>query len=653
MRIGRLWAVHVSAGRTEACAAAGAPAKAPPRATATISRECPGGRATAASRWAGRADLPRIHSFPGSHLGPGQIVGGRAVRPESYVAHHESWLAATLMAMRARVPVAFWTGTQNRGDRHGDRRGRDRVGIGADRRGRGRIGKTALLARAAEPAAPAGMTLRSARSGEFEGSYPWGVVRQLFDAIVRDDARTGRARLLRDAGPARRSGAGPGRPVAPPGGHRDEEYSILHGLYWLTADMARSSPLLLLIDDLHWADGPAWLRRAPGPAPGRAAAAADGSARPPRPPRSAGTAGRTGRAGRPRTAACCWAASRPSRPMTGVRPGPLGERACARLLGDALGAMPEAEFTGACHEMTGGNPFLLRALADSLAADGVPGRAADAGHVRRMTPAAVSRRVLLQLGRMPPEALALARAITVLGPAATLSRARQLADTGPAISVACIEALMAERLIEGQDALTFVHPLVRSAVRADMAVPVRQHLARAGRRLLGRQRQPLQDVAVHLLESGPGLGGWAVQILREAATDARRAARPGRPRSTWAERSTRRPIPRPGRTSSRTRTHRARAGAGPGRRAPHRGPGLRRGRGRRAAIALPLGHALAPGRPARPVGRGAHPGHRRARRLCSAAASRTASGAHRHGALGPGQSWGGGRVAQGSARPDG
>ena len=31
---------------------------------------------------------------------------------------------------------------------------------------------------------------------------------------------------------------------------------MLHGLYWLTADIAQRAPLLLAIDDLQWADPP-------------------------------------------------------------------------------------------------------------------------------------------------------------------------------------------------------------------------------------------------------------------------------------------------------------------------------------------------------------------------------------------------------------
>ncbi len=32
--------------------------------------------------------------------------------------------------------------------------------------------------------------------------------------------------------------------------------SLIHGLYWLTANLADSEPLLLVVDDAHWADIP-------------------------------------------------------------------------------------------------------------------------------------------------------------------------------------------------------------------------------------------------------------------------------------------------------------------------------------------------------------------------------------------------------------
>lgn len=109
------------------------------------------------------------------------------------------------------------------------------------------IGKTRLLAYACERAAAAGMTVLTARAAEYEDGYAWGVVTQLFDSELRsssggtrEDAATLAARALIQ----------PERP-------RDEDaYAVLHGLYWLTADIAQRAPLLLAIDDLQWADPP-------------------------------------------------------------------------------------------------------------------------------------------------------------------------------------------------------------------------------------------------------------------------------------------------------------------------------------------------------------------------------------------------------------
>jgi DNA-binding CsgD family transcriptional regulator len=442
------------------------------------------------------------------------------------------------------------------------------------------IGKTALLAHAGQVGAEAGMSVRSARSGEFEGSYPWGVVRQIFDDIVRDDAADGPRRLLRDAGRLAAPALGLGDAGTAPGRLRDEEFAILHGLYWLTADLARTLPLLLLIDDLHWADRPSLSFAA------HLARRLDGlpvlliaSARPVRPYEDQGR---------------LLGSLHDEPALSVIRPGPLGEQACARLLGDVLGAAPAGPFADACQEMSGGNPFLLRALADSLAADGVRGQAEDAEHVRRMTPAAVSRRVLLQLGGMPPAALAVARGITVLGPAATLARVTELADVDAASARGSLEALIAERLVAGQDALAFVHPLVRSAVYQDMAVPVRQHLHERAARMLAAQRQPVQDIAVHLLESGHEAGSWAGGTLREAARDAQHRGAPGAA-IQYLEHALAEVYEPAARAEVLEELGRIEVGQAPDRAAGHLTEAMElvTGPTRRAAIALALGHVLA------------------------------------------------------------
>src|SRR5665647_2570474 len=108
------------------------------------------------------------------------------------------------------------------------------------------IGKTALIAAAGALAAQAGMAVRSARAGELESEFAWGVVRQLFtgpaaSADSDDDVFAGAAALARPA-----LGIGSAASAV------DASYATLHGLYWLTVNLAQRSPLLLSVDDLHW-----------------------------------------------------------------------------------------------------------------------------------------------------------------------------------------------------------------------------------------------------------------------------------------------------------------------------------------------------------------------------------------------------------------
>jgi hypothetical protein len=61
----------------------------------------------------------------------------------------------------------------------------------------------------------------------------------------------GRGRWLK--GPA----AGATRVFEPPSEEHaagDVSFGVLHGLFWLTANIAAEGPLLLAVDDLHWCD---------------------------------------------------------------------------------------------------------------------------------------------------------------------------------------------------------------------------------------------------------------------------------------------------------------------------------------------------------------------------------------------------------------
>src|SRR4051794_35707981 len=116
------------------------------------------------------------------------------------------------------------------------------------------MGKTRLVAAAREQAAEAGMRVLAARGGEVEREVSYGVVRQLCGPIRATAGDEERAELLAGA-------AGLVAPLFDMAAVDDIErgditYATLHGLYWLVANAAAREPLVLAIDDLHWADAP-------------------------------------------------------------------------------------------------------------------------------------------------------------------------------------------------------------------------------------------------------------------------------------------------------------------------------------------------------------------------------------------------------------
>lgn len=355
------------------------------------------------------------------------------------------------------------------------------------------IGKSRLLEAVREAAE--GFTVVRARGGELERDFPWGVVRQLFEAPVTLADADRRAELLAGAAATAAEPLGligsASSPAAP-------TFAALHGLYWLTVNLTGSGPVLLCVDDAHWADSPSlrfltYLAARVNELPVLVLA----GQRPNEPGPSRDVATEV-----PDAAV--------------VSPGELSEAAVATLVSERLGP-PDPRFAAACHRATRGNPFLVGELVRHLVATGVSPTAAAAVRVADLGPRTVARSVLRRVARLPVNAAALARAVAILGTDVELHAAAELAGMEDAPAVAAVDALAAAQVLRSGRPLEFVHPVVRAAVREDIPVGERIMLHQKAARLLAAAGAGPGRVAVHLLATEPAHDPWAAGILRSAA----------------------------------------------------------------------------------------------------------------------------------------
>ena len=367
------------------------------------------------------------------------------------------------------------------------------------------IGKTRLVLAAGRHGRELGLATLSARGSELERDFAYGLVRQLFEAPLVAASPPERAELL--AGAAGRAAALFG--VRAPDDDAadallDPSFAILHGLYWLCANLARRSPVLLCVDDAHWADQASlrflnYLGRRLEELPIAVIAAA-------RPAQSAESS--------PLLAALAADASAEVLVLAA-----LSEHAVAELVRLGLGAEVEPAFARACHEVTGGVPFLVKELVRAIAEEGIAPTAAAASGVAGLAPRAVSDSVVQRLNRLSITARDLARATAVLGEA-DLRLAAGLAGVDPRAATTAADELAAAAILDAGRPLRFVHPIVRAAVDADLSPGERAGLHAAAARRLADEGASAHRIAAHLLATDPAGDDWVVASLLAAARTA-------------------------------------------------------------------------------------------------------------------------------------
>ena len=382
----------------------------------------------------------------------------------------------------------------------------------AARRGGGRfaviegsagIGKTRLLAEARVIAGSAGMRVLAARGSEFEGEFAHGIVRQLFEPLLASATPDLRAELL--SGPAAlvEPLIGPSQAALSQEAPAEGSFAILHGLYWLAANVAFQQPTVLAIDDLHWADALSlrWLLYLTRRLEGVPLLVAAGT----RPPE--------GESRDPTLVAELIAAPEAAT----IRPEPLGRASIAELARELHGLEPDDAFCAALETATGGNPLFIGAVLDAVAQEGISPTDEHVPRLLEIGAQGVSRAVALRLARLEPEALALLRAASILGDGTELRHAAALAgvkasELGPAAS-----ALVRLDLLRREDPLEFFHPVVRRAVYETLNVVERDSGHRSAAELLLQAGAPPENAAGHLLRVAPQADPFVVSTLRQAA----------------------------------------------------------------------------------------------------------------------------------------
>jgi ATP/maltotriose-dependent transcriptional regulator MalT len=372
------------------------------------------------------------------------------------------------------------------------------------------IGKTHLLQAARESASEAAMHVLHARGAELEREFPYGLARQLFEQALAHAQDEERRALMSGAAKTVEPLLAQGESLPLPA-VGDSSFPILHGLYWLTANLAERHPVLLAVDDAHWGD-PESLRFLHY------------------------LAGRleetpvllvlTARPAEPGAHIELIAAIESDPAAEILRPPPLSDAAVAVLVKSALGPDAAGEFCKACHQASSGNPFVLHDLLSELRIEGIAPTAAAAADVVNVTPKTVSRTVLLRLARLPREALRLAQATAVLGDGADLGDAAALARIDTAAALEAADSLVEVDLLAPGRPLYFVHPLTRAAIYTDLPAGKRSEAHRAAARVLAARGADSDTIAVHLLASEPMGDPETVELLRAAASRAQERGTP-------------------------------------------------------------------------------------------------------------------------------
>jgi DNA-binding NarL/FixJ family response regulator len=364
------------------------------------------------------------------------------------------------------------------------------------------IGKSRLLAELLALAGRRGCLALHGSAAEFERELPFGLVVDAVDEYLESLDAQGFERLARED-LTELAGVFPALRSLHPGSDQPstaaERYRAHRAVCGLLRHLAARQPVVLALDDLHWADGASLeltshlLRR---------------------PPRAAVMVCATYRRGHLDRAVM----STIERSMRNADHrfdlGPL-PRAQAHVL---LGETPPAEF-GRLYEASGGNPLYLLELARMRE----PRYSADVMGI----PAAVAAATAGELDALSTPGRGLAEAAAVAGDPFELDLAAATADMAEPVALEAVDELIARELIRCTQVprrFRFRHPLVRRAVYESCSPGSRIAAHRRSAQALAARGAPAATRAHHIEHSARHGDMAAIALLREAGASAAQRA---------------------------------------------------------------------------------------------------------------------------------
>ena len=349
------------------------------------------------------------------------------------------------------------------------------------------LGKTALLLASRETPTARRLRQLSATGSELEQLHPFGVAASLLGAIVREMG--GPEALTGPAEPARAIFD----PRTEPTGF--DPLSIIHAAMWLIVDASEQQPLLLTVDDAHWADEPslrlmAHVAHRLGSLP-VALLVGTRVADSPAPEVSEQI-----RAHRD-------AIRLPLRHLSANGVASLVERVDGK---QRLSVEPERMWS-----LTGGNPFYVVEL--------VRARASGGGGEGDDVPDTIRASIRRRLTACGPHADTVAEAIAVLGADADLATVQRLSQTTEANLMAAIRS-MTDRSILQPRQVAFTHPIVAATIMEGIPHAIADRMHRQAAEILVEDGHPATAAATHLLVTAPSRDPRLAATLRQAARTA-------------------------------------------------------------------------------------------------------------------------------------